>query len=498
MGLSDLLEYENIVIQCHDNPDADSLGAGFALYRYFKSKRKSVRLCYGGENEISQPSLLVMIKELGIPIEYLKSSPSNGLLVTVDFQYGTTGNTMWDCENAAVIDHHDFKYLHEKVHYRKINNKFGSCCTVVWSLLSDEGIEKELTPPASTGLYYGLYTDTAGFSQISYPVDRDMRDILDFDKDIFLKLINTDMSAENQQILDEAVKNYYFDEKNKTAVSMVKSCDNDLLGIVGDYLLNTENINVSVAYGTKAGGCKLSVRSKTNEVRADDLAQFICEGAGSGGGQRTKAGGFLSEYLFDDEKSEDYNSYIINKINEYYCCYKIIYADTYKADLSTMTKYVKRKVNIGAVRLSDFLRTGTPVIVRTLEGDLECISADDLYIMVGIDGEVYPIREKKFLATYEFTEGEPEYECEYEPTIHNTLTGEAYPISEYVKTCCAKGTSYIYAKQVNENIKVFTQWDNEKYLCGASGDFLAVREDDTSDVYMIQEDIFYRSYERSL
>ena len=32
MRLKDLLSFNDIVIQCHDNPDADALGSGYALF----------------------------------------------------------------------------------------------------------------------------------------------------------------------------------------------------------------------------------------------------------------------------------------------------------------------------------------------------------------------------------------------------------------------------------------------------------------------------------
>ena len=35
MTLKDLLCYKDIVIQCHDNPDADALASGFALHSFF-------------------------------------------------------------------------------------------------------------------------------------------------------------------------------------------------------------------------------------------------------------------------------------------------------------------------------------------------------------------------------------------------------------------------------------------------------------------------------
>lgn len=41
MTLEDLLNYESIVIQCHDDPDADAIASGYALLKYLESKGKS-------------------------------------------------------------------------------------------------------------------------------------------------------------------------------------------------------------------------------------------------------------------------------------------------------------------------------------------------------------------------------------------------------------------------------------------------------------------------
>lgn len=43
MRLSDLTRYHSITIQCHDNPDADAIASGYALYTYFKQIGKEVR-----------------------------------------------------------------------------------------------------------------------------------------------------------------------------------------------------------------------------------------------------------------------------------------------------------------------------------------------------------------------------------------------------------------------------------------------------------------------
>ena len=62
MKLSDLLIYDNIVIQCHDNPDADALASGFGLYLYFTEKGKQVRFVYSGKYKIQKSNLVLMLQ----------------------------------------------------------------------------------------------------------------------------------------------------------------------------------------------------------------------------------------------------------------------------------------------------------------------------------------------------------------------------------------------------------------------------------------------------
>lgn len=98
MKLSELNKYDSITIQCHDNPDADAIASGYALYCYFQDRDRKVRLIYSGRNRIQKSNLLLMLEHLRIPIAYIDDVPAflsqepegrlQGLLITVDCQYG--------------------------------------------------------------------------------------------------------------------------------------------------------------------------------------------------------------------------------------------------------------------------------------------------------------------------------------------------------------------------------------------------------------------------
>ena len=67
----------------------------------------------------------------------------------------------------------------------------------------------------------------------------------------------------------------------------------------------------------------------------------------------------------------------------------------------------------------------------------------------------------------------------------------------YAGSCIAKGGSGIYAKKLDHRVKVFTRWDPDKYYLGVEGDYLAVRADDPSDIYVIAKDIFHKTYSKA-
>lgn len=61
--LQKLLSYQNICIQCHNNPDSDTIASAFGIYRYLKQHGKEVSIIYGGGQKINKNALKMMIKE---------------------------------------------------------------------------------------------------------------------------------------------------------------------------------------------------------------------------------------------------------------------------------------------------------------------------------------------------------------------------------------------------------------------------------------------------
>lgn len=499
MKLQDLNKFQKIIIQCHDNPDADAIAAGWGLYTYFKELGKSVRLIYSGRLKIQKSNLMLMVEKLEIPIEYVVPEAALGLdypeslLLTVDCQYGAGNVTKFQTTSKAIIDHHQEEVT--DVALSEIRSNYGSCSTVVWCMMKDTGFSFENRKQLGTALYYGLYTDTNQFSELHSPVDMDMRDDVECLQNLISLFRNSNLSLHELEIAGIALIRYILNEEHHYAIIKAQPCDPNVLGLISDLLLQVDSILTCVVYNELEDGFKLSVRSCNKEVLASELAAFLTKDIGSGGGHTEKAGGFISKkrysVLYPTLHSEAFFS---RRLNEYFDETDVVYAKNYKIDVSDMKKYKKEKLPLGYVDIEEYMQKGTPITIRTLEGDIDIQIDGSFYIMVGIKGEVYPIQKEKFQKSYQKLGDKYELDVEYLPTIRNRITGQTENILNYTNACVPTGDTYIYAKELKRRTKIFTAWDEEKYMLGNPGDFIAARCDDLNDIYIIGKDIFYKTY----
>lgn len=500
MRLADLEKFDKITVQCHDNPDADALASGYGLYCYFRSKGKDVRLVYSGRNEIQKSNLTLMVDQLKLPVEYVPPKadgiPVDGLLITVDCQYGAGNVTGLISENVAVIDHHQVEKKAPPLSV--ITPHLGSCSTLVWKLLRDEEFDFGSDEYLATALYYGLYTDTNQFSELYNPLDMDMREALNVNKSLITLFRNSNLSLKELEIAGIAMIRYSYNDDYEFAVIKAQPCDPNILGLISDFLLQVDAIKTCVVFNEVPDGYKFSVRSCIKEVNASELAAFLSQDIGSGGGHYEKAGGFISLWRYEENfPTLHTEAYFNNRMTQYFDSFELIYAEDYQADLSEMKQYMKRNIPVGYVKADRVLPVGTPITIRTLEGDIELTVDEDLYIIIGIKGEVYPNRREKFERSYRVLDQkyQPSTELEYVPTIKDRMDGSTLTLTDFAGVCVPTGSVKIYAKELDRGVKVFTAWDKEKYMLGKPGDRLAVRCDDLHDVYVVEKEIFDKSYD---
>lgn len=510
MRLSELLHFDNIIVQCHNNPDADALASGMAVTEYFKRNNKNVCFIYGGKFEIQKSNLLFMIDELKIDIKHvkkqeqlahllgLKENDLPGLLLTVDCQYGEGNVQKFEADEVAVIDHHQISGpLPELSEVRPYQ---ASCATVVWDMMEKEGVEVNEIKDLPTALYYGLMTDSGNFTELYHPLDMDMRDDLRFNSADIIKFKNANISQEELRIAGIALLGAEYYKENRYSIVKTDPCDPNILGMISDMLLEVDDVDTCLVYSVLDSGVKISVRSCVKEVKANELADFICDGVGDGGGHTVKAGGFLKRNLLEKQELEydpsDILEFFRDRMEEYFMDNEIIYSTEYVADPSEMEEYVKKRTHLGYVKGTDIVPVGSEATIRTLEGDIDILIKDDTYIVIGIKGEIHPVEKKRFEENYELSDEEYVYPGDYDPQVKDLLTGKNLDILSFTHSCISTGAHPIYARELNHRTKVFTRWDEDKYYLGKPGDYLVASENDLSDVYVIERAIFKKTYKK--
>ena len=498
MKLSELLNYNSIVIQCHNYPDADTIASGYGLYCYLTFHGKKPRLIYGGNKKISKSNLLIMIEKLGIPIEYAeKLDEKPELLITADCVHGESNTADFEAENYAAADHHASVYAKSPMY--DIRPLYGSCSSVIAVLLNEAGYDFNADEKLATALYYGLYTDTDEMKELSHPADRDLRDFAKYNKAVFSLLINSNLSLSELRIAGDALNRINCNNAHHCAVVRSEECDPNILGFISDLVIKVDSVKASVVCCKVSGGIKFSVRSCVKEINAAELANYIAENIGSGGGHFDKAGGFINMCLASEEHTkidaDEPTEYFNKRISEYFECVNIIDVKSYVPDLSIMKTYAKMRVTLGFVKSTDIFPAGTSFIVRTLEADFNVEADGNIYIMVDDEGNIYPIEKEKFSRTYSLSDKIFNIDGEYSPSIISTLHGQRELLT-YAKSCISNTSSSIYAVRLDRRVKLYTLWDKENYMSGKPGDYLAIRTDDIKDMYIISGRRFSKIYEQ--
>ena len=317
MKLRELLEFNQIVVQCHDNPDADAVGSGYAIYKYFSEKGKNVRLVYSGKNKMKKSNMCLMVEDLQIPLEYILQLDKPELLLTVDCLYEEGNVTYFEADNVATIDHHNTGEVSDDM--CEIRSQLVSCATICYDMLKEEGFDVNKDKSVATALYYGLFMDSNELSEIRHPLEREMLDELKYDEQLITKFTHANFTLEEMETAGLAMLRYSYDEKKRLAIINSKPCDPNILGIIGDFVLQVDSIDVCVIYNLCDGGYKLSVRSCIPRVPANELVSYIGGKVGNGGGHLNKAGGYISSKKYA-EMYDDMNidAYVYSRVESFY------------------------------------------------------------------------------------------------------------------------------------------------------------------------------------
>lgn len=116
-----------------------------------------------------------------------------------------------------------------------------------------------------------------------------------------------------------AMIRYVFNDDYNYAIIHAKPCDPNLPGLISDILIQVDTVWTCVVYNEEPDGYKLSVRSCVPEVEASELAAFLCDVIGTGGGKTDKAGGFISMSLYEEyDPTLHSEAYLSQRMDAYF------------------------------------------------------------------------------------------------------------------------------------------------------------------------------------
>lgn len=253
---------------------------------------------------------------------------------------------------------------------------------------------------------------------------------------------------------------------------------------------------------------KLLFASNDSEIRALEFMDYLVSdyGMAKGDGELAEAviSGTFLQVLMSEADMQDIGEYLKKKIDLYYTECNWIYAKHYVEEnhekILHLPKYIKKNVSWAYVKTTDIVNVGEKFKLKSLENESDIImtASEDLYVMIGCRGEIYSIERDKFEKTYEATDDMLDI---YEQMLDFLPEVKLYPQGGYVSLddkahlCHPKNGSGIYVVPLEQRTKVFTPHNKGEYFVGRKGDFLAIREDDFLDMYIIQQEIFYQTYE---
>lgn len=289
-----------VVIQAHDFPDHDAVGAAFALSYLLKLDGHNVTLSYGGV--IQSASLGEEIETLRIPIQAASDATisDDAQVIVVDGFVGNSNISGLPGEAFGVIDHHSPPDA-PTIKFHDIREDYGSCCTIV----NEYFIEREEEPKGAvaTALLIGLMMDTGFMTRGVAEPDLGAFTTLFFQGDWRLgsRLLKNSLSLRDLGLFREAINSCVV-AGDFCFVPVTKECTQEVMALVADFFLGLRELKFVVVVEPDRHEYRLSVRSEDVARPADVIIRKALNGIGAGGGHIHMGGGSIPHDLYPGEE----------------------------------------------------------------------------------------------------------------------------------------------------------------------------------------------------
>lgn len=278
-------------VQTHDFPDHDAIASAFGLQGVLAGAGVPSRIVYAGD--LQRDSLRRMIRDLGI-----EAAPAASLaigaqdpIVIVDGCKGSKNVTDLPGDEVAVIDHHDVKSP-EAVAFVDIRPDRGACATLIHGYWVEAGAP--IPAAVATALMIGINMDTALLTrQVSRDDIQAYADLYTL-ADVRLEnsILRNSIQTKDLAFYRHALENVQISDR-VAFCWFPAGCNQNLLGILGDFFISLEEAEFVVLCARNAGVINISVRNEREGVNASRVVQKALDGIGFGGGHADMAGGII-------------------------------------------------------------------------------------------------------------------------------------------------------------------------------------------------------------
>jgi nanoRNase/pAp phosphatase (c-di-AMP/oligoRNAs hydrolase) len=282
---------ERVLILLHDDPDPDAVASGAAL-RFLLQEALGVASQIAYRGVIGRAENRALVKFLDVPMENLPPQPvqSEWPVAIIDTQPGA-GNSPVPAAYPVclMIDHHSAR---EGVlaDFSDVRPWIGATSTILTQYLRTADLVPGMR--LASALFYGIKTDTRALSR-----DTSAADVAAYFYLLPLVDIDSVVEIENAQVPSAYFRNLakaIVDARvhNGLISSFLGAIDYpDLTAEIADLFLRLEGTEWVVCLGAYDDDMYLSVRARSGDADAEQMATAIVGGEGSAGGRNTLAGG---------------------------------------------------------------------------------------------------------------------------------------------------------------------------------------------------------------
>ena len=314
--IANIVRGNEVFIQGHDFPDADSIASAYGLMRLLEHKGIESDILYVGMIEKFTISRMLDVLEIKIKLdEHEPRLTEDDHIIIVDAQKFNSNIKDITGDEVVCIDHHPVTNKPDYMFY-DIRPDVGACSSIIASYFLEAGITPD--KKTATTLIYGIKTDTLGLKRGASVFDIEMFSFLFplADTDLLLQLQSNTMKFDDLMAFGEAIRNIRIYDNIGFARLDIK-CSDGLIAEISDFILDLHEVDFCIVYAIRNNGVKLSVRSELVKLNAGIVIANALEGIGSGGGHAEMAGGFIPASNVTDQLDDDIRSRFLETLDEY-------------------------------------------------------------------------------------------------------------------------------------------------------------------------------------